>query len=234
MSGFGTAPPGGGWSAPPPPPPPPSGVDADAVASRPRRTRRFVIAGLVAVVVITGSVGGILGFRLLGGSADNLSAMAPSDTVVYVNAHLDPSAGQKLALNGLLNKFPSLGGSSRDATINSWTDSLLQPTGLNHGDIRPWLGGDISLVVPSSSLHSLSGSSSDSSPDAVLLVSSTNDSQALHTIDTLRQKAGHTEQWVMSTYNGVTLQVATGDDYSGAFAVMNHAFLFGSSANAVH
>lgn len=193
-----------------------------------------MVAALVAVVVVAGTVGGILGFRLLGGSADSLSAMAPSDTVVYVNAHLDPSAGQKLALNGLLDKFPSLGGSSRDATINGWIDSLLQPAGLTHADIRPWLGNDISLVVPSSALSSLSSSGGNSSPDAVLLVSSTSDSQALSTISTLRQRAGSGEQWVTSIYDGVTLQVVTGDQYSGAFAVTNHAFIFGSTTNAVH
>ena len=233
MSGFGAVPPGGDWTAPPPPPPPPPSAAADAVVRRPRRTRRFVIAGLIAVVVVAGTVGGIVGFRLLGGSADSLSAMAPSDTVVYVNAHLDPSAGQKLALNGLLDKFPSLGGSSRDTTINGWIDSLLQPTGLTHNDVRPWLGSDISLVVPSSALSSFS-SNSASPPDVVLLVGSANDSQALNTISTLRQKSAHTEQWVTSTYAGVTLQVATGDEYSGAFAVTNHTFVFGSTETAVH
>ena len=228
MSSFGTVPPGGGWTAPPPP------AGADVVLHRPRRTRRLLIAGLIAVVVVAGTVGGILGVRLLGGSADSLSAMAPSDTVAYVNAHLDPSAGQKLALDGLLDKFPSLGGSSRDATINGWIDSMLQPSGLTHGDVRPWLGGDISFVVPSGALSSFSSSSSGSPPDAVLLVSSTNDSQALRAISTLRQRSGHSEQWVTSTYEGVTLQVVSGDQYSGAFAVTNHVFVFGSTESAVH
>lgn len=232
MSDFGTVPPGGGWIAPPPPPPPPAA--ADVVVRSPRRARRFVIAGLIAVVVVAGTVGGIVGFRLLGGSADSLSAMAPSDSVVYVNAHLNPSAGQRLALNGLLDKFPSLGGSSRDATINGWIDSLLQPSGLTHADVRPWLGSDISFVVPSSALSSLSSSSGNAPPNAVLLVSSSNDAQALNAISTLRQKSGHGEQWVTSAYDGVTLQVVSGDQYSGAFAVTNHAFVFGSTEAAVH
>jgi len=232
VSGFGTVRPGGGWTAPPAPPPPPV-EPAEVPVSRPRRTRRVVVAALAAVVVVAGTVGGILGFRLLGGSADSLSAMAPSDSVVYVNAHLDPAAGQKLALNGLLDKFPSLGGSSRDATINSWIDSLLQPTGLTHTDIRPWLGSDISLVVPSSALNSLSQSSSASQPDAVLLVSSTNDSQALNAINTLRQKSGSSEHWVTSTYQGVTLHVVSGDRFSGVFAITNHAFVFGSSQTSI-
>ena len=192
-----------------------------------------MVAALIAIVVVAGAVGGVLGFRLLGGSADSLSTMAPSNTIVYVNAHLDPSAGQQLALNGLLNKFPSLGGSSRDATINSWIDSLLQPTGLTHSDVRPWLGSDISLVIPSSALSALSGSSTATGPDVVLIVSSTNDSLAQQAITTLRQKS-RTEQWVTSTYSGVTLQIATGDEFSGAFAVTDHAFLFGGTQNALH
>ena len=231
MSGFGIVPAGGGWSAPPPPPPPPA---PDPVMVRPRRVRRLVVAALIAVVVVAGTVGGILGFRLLGGTADSLSAMAPSDAVVYVNAHLDPSAGQKLALNGLLDKFPSLGGSSRDATINGWIDSLLQPTGLTHADVRPWLGSDISFIVPADALSSFSSPRSGSAPDAVLLVSSSNDSLALNAIGALRQKSANSEQWVNSTYNGVTLQVASGNEYSGAFTVTNHAFVFGSTEAAVH
>ncbi|MBV8527095.1 MAG: DUF3352 domain-containing protein [Candidatus Dormibacteraeota bacterium] len=221
---------GGGWSPPPPPPPP---AAADAVVA-PRHRRRAIAVALIAIVVVAGTVGGILGFRLLAGSADSLSAMAPSDTVVYVNAHLDPSAGQKLALNGVLDKFPTLTGSSRDTTINEWIDQALQGSGLTHTDVRPWLGNDISMVIPSSALSSLASSSSSATPDIAFLVSSTNDSQAQAAITTLRQKSGQSAQWVTSTYDGVSLQIATGAGMSGAFAVTNHTFIYGTSANAVH
>ena len=229
MSGFGSVPPGGGWSVPPPPPP---AEDAPVVA--PRRSRKPLVALLIAIVVVAATVGGVLGFRLLGGSADSLASMAPSDTIVYVNAHLDPSAGQKLALNGLLDKFPSLGGSSRDATINGWIDSALQPTGLTHADVRPWLGSDISLVVPSSALGYESPSNATLAPaDFAVLVSSTNDSEAQAAITALRQKSGPNAHWMTSTYGGVTLQNLAGLE-GATFAVTNHALIVGDTANAVH
>ena len=230
MSGFGSVPPGGGWSMPPPPPPP-----ADyAPMVVPRRSRKPLVAVLIAIVVVAATVGGVLGFRLLGGSADSLASMAPSDTIVYVNAHLDPSAGQKLALNGLLDKFPTLGGSSRDATINGWIDSALQPTGLTHSDVRPWLGSDISLVVPSSALGYASPSNTTYAPaDFAVLVSSTNDSAAQAAITTLRQKSGPNAHWTTSTFDGVTLQNLAGLD-GATFAVTNHALIVGDTANAVH
>ena len=231
MSDVSVVPPAGGWS--PLPPPPAAAQPAEVVGARPRHRRRAIAAALIAIVVVAGTVGGILGFRLLGGGADNLVAMAPSDTVVYVNAHLDPSAGQKLTLNGLLNKFPSLGGSSRDATINGWIDSLLKSAGLTHTDIRPWLGSDISLIIPSSAVAALTSSSGNGSPDLALLVSSTNDSQAQAAITALRQKSGSSEQWATSTYDGVALQIASGPD-SGVFAVTNHALVVGSSTAVMH
>lgn len=190
----------------------------------------MLVIGLIALVVVAGTVGGILGFRLLGGSADSLVSMAPSDSIVYVNLHLDPSGGQKLALNGLLDKFPSLSGSSRDNTINGWLDSALQSTGLTHNDVRPWLGNDISVVVPASALNS-SSSSSGGTPDLAVLVSSTNDGAAQAAVDKLRQKSGGGEQWSTSSYDGVTLTTSSGDQ-SAVFAVTDHALIIGTTASA--
>lgn len=235
--------------APPPPPPPawpPSASPtppappatyappppADA-AKRPGRSRRFLVGGLIAVVLLAAAAGGLIGFRVFGGSADSLVGMAPGDTVVYVNVHLDPSTGQKLAINSLLDKFPALSGSSRDNTINGWIDSALHGTGLTHSDVRSWLGSDISFVVPSSALAS---SSSSSSFDAAVLVSSTNDSAAQASVDKLRQTTtgGGSEQWSTSTYNGVTLDTASGDSFQGVLAVTNHSLVIASTAGVAH
>ncbi|MGH7685745.1 MAG: DUF3352 domain-containing protein [Candidatus Dormibacteria bacterium] len=186
--------------------------------ARPRRRRRVVVAALAVLVVAAGTTGAILGFRVLGGSADSLQSLVPSDSAIYVNVHLDPSAGQKLALNGLLDKFPALSGSSRDTTINGWLDSALRPTGLTHDDVRPWLGSDVSFV-------------SSGAPDAAALISSTNDSAAQAAITKLQQKSDHPDQWTTSTYNGVTV---TSNADAGVFAVTDHAMIIGSAAGVVH
>lgn len=224
-------PPSTSAAAAPPQAPPPASAEA---AAAPKRSRRFLVGGLIAVVVAAAAAGGIVGFRILSGSADSLVGMAPSDTAVYVNVHLDPSAGQKLAINSLLDKFPALSGSSRDATINGWIDSALHGSGLSHSDVRPWLGGDISFVVPSSALTS--SSSSNSAFDAAVLVSSSNDSAAQAAVDKLRQttSGNGSEQWSTSTYNGVTLATGSGDSFQGVLAVTDHALVIASTADVAH
>jgi hypothetical protein len=97
-------------------------------------------------------------------------SFAPSDTAVYFNLNLDPSGGQKLALNNILGKFPGLSGGSRDTTINGWLDSGLQSAGLSHTDVRTWLGSQVSLIV----LRGASGLI----PAEVTLLASTNDTAA--------------------------------------------------------
>lgn len=184
--------------------------------------RRVVIAALALLVVAAGTTGAILGFRVLGGSADSLQSLAPSDTAIYVNVHLDPSTGQKLALNGLLDKFPVLSGSSRDTTISGWLDSALHPTGLTHDDVRPWLGSDVSSVT---------ALDSGGRPAVAALISSTNDGAAQAATAKLQQKSAHAAQWTTGTYNGVTV---TSNPDAGVFAVTDHAMIVGTASGVVH
>ncbi len=97
---------------------------------------RTLAGGGIAILVAGGVAAAILTFSFLRGSADSMVTLAPSDTSVYVNLDLNPSGGQQLALNSILGKFPGLGGSSRDATINQWLDGALHSAGLSHTDIR--------------------------------------------------------------------------------------------------
>lgn len=173
------------------------------------------------LVVAAGATGAILGFRVLGGSADSLQSLAPSDSAIYVNVHLDPSAGQKLALNGLLDKFPALSGSSRDATINGWLDSALKPSGLTHDDVRPWLGSDVSIIA----------AGGGGTPDVAALISSSNDTAAQAAISKLRQRSADADRWTTSTYNGVPV---TSSPDTGVFAVTGHALVIGTAGGVVH
>lgn len=204
---------------------------AAAVAAPPRRRRRVLLISLIALVIAAGTVGGVFGFRLLGGSADGLVSLAPSDSLVYVNAHLDPSAGQKLALNGLLDKFPALSGSSRDGIINKWLDTALQQLGLSHADVRSWLGNDVSVIVPASAFNQAATNASQA-PSVAALLSSTNDSAAQAAINKLRASSG-SESTSTAMYRGVTVTTVTRDGQPADFAVAGHALIIGTTAQAV-
>ena len=190
----------------------------------------MLLIALIGLVIAAGTAGGLFGFRLLSGSADSLVSLAPSDSLVYVNAHLDPSAGQKLALNGLLDKFPALG-TARDDTINKWLDTALQQVGLTHADVRPWLGNDVSLVVPASAFDQSSADTAGA-PDLAVLLSTTNDSAAQAAVDKLSKYAG-SDVSSTGTYRGVKVTIVTADRQPVDFAVAGHALIIGTSAQAI-
>ncbi len=182
------------------------------------------------------AAGGILALRAFGGSGDSLVSMVPSDTALYVNVNFDPPASQKLAVQGLLNKFPALSDQSRGATINGWLDTAFSPAGLNHNDISPWLGSELSIAIPASALSSLTPSAaapSTSSPDVAVLIASKDDAKAQAALDKFRSgPVGRAEQWTTSAHNGVTVTSATGNGSGGAYAIANHTVIFASTSAA--
>jgi Protein of unknown function (DUF3352) len=210
--------------------PPPPVLDSSEPAT-PRRQHskafRAVAGGGIAVLVAGGIAAAVLTFSFLRGSADSMVSLAPSDSSVYVNVDLGPSGGQQLALNSILGKFPGLGSSSRDATINRWLDSALQSTGLSHSDVRSWLGTQLSLIVL--------GSNGAATPAEVSLVASTNDTAAQAMFVKYKSgPLGHTQRWTTATYDGVT--VNAGQDPSGAtqvWAITAGTVMAGTSEAAI-
>jgi hypothetical protein len=203
---------------------------AEAAASRrPHGFLRAIAGAGVALLVAGTFTGAILGLRFLHGSADSMVGKAPSDSIAYVNINLDPSAAQKLAIASLLNKFPGLSGSSRDGTVNSWIDSALTGSGLNHNDVRPWLGSQISLVALPGS-----GSTGGSPVDVVSLLASDNDTSAQAMFDKLRSSPrGSGLQWTVSTYDGVTISSSTGPQ-TLVYAINRGTVLIGNDLSGVH
>jgi hypothetical protein len=232
MSTFGSPPPPPDDPpvAPPPLSPPSWEVDG-ATASEPveghSRVFRAVAGSGIAILVAGGVAAAVLAFGFIRGSADSMVTFAPSDTAAYVNLDLAPSAGQQLALNNILGRFPALGGSSRDATINHWLDSGLQSSGLTHADVRTWLGSQLSLIV-------LKGADT-AIPAEVSLLASTDDAAAQAMF--AKYKSGPSGQplhWTVATYDGVTINV--GEDSAGgtqAWAVTAHTVIVGTSEAAV-
>jgi hypothetical protein len=226
---------------PPPPPPPPSSstpsAPLDAEVVRPRRHLRAAAGAAVAVVVAVAAAGGILAFRAMHGSADSLVSMVPSDTAVYVNVNFDPPGGQKLAVSGLLNKFPGLSDQSRAATVNGWLDAAFAGSGLNHADISGWLGSELSVAMPASALSSLTPSitsKASSPPSAAILIASKDNGKAQAALDKFRRgPVGSANKWTTSVYGGVTVTAGTTASTGGAYAITNNTLIVGSDAAAV-
>jgi len=124
--------------APADPPAPPS-------APPPARGRRTLIAVVAALVVVLG--GGAAGaFFLMRGASEELLEMVPAEADAFVTAYLDPSAGQKMNLLSLTDKFPDLGNRAKlSSSVDDMIDEALAESGteLTHQDIRPWLGSQL-------------------------------------------------------------------------------------------
>jgi Protein of unknown function (DUF3352) len=216
-------------ASPAPPPfteaPQPPLADATSPRERSRVFRALAAAG-VAIAVAGAITTGILAFRFVHGSADSLVRMAPDDAIAYLNINLDPSGGQKLAIASLFNKFPGLSDSARDSTINSWLDTALGPDGLNHNDVRPWLGSEMSVVA-------LPAHAANQSPQFVVVLASADDARAQAMFAKFRAGTlGSTLHWTSTTYDGATITSGAGAE-PGAYAIADGSVIIGSDPSSV-
>jgi hypothetical protein len=108
---------------------------------------RLVIAlttllSLTGVVVVAGYL------FVLSTAPDRAARIAPSDTVVYVNVHLQPSAGQRANLNDLLTRFPGFGDpATLDEKIDETLQNYLRDVDLDYrADVKPWLGDQLAFA----------------------------------------------------------------------------------------
>ncbi|MHB8718810.1 MAG: DUF3352 domain-containing protein [Candidatus Dormibacteria bacterium] len=213
------------------PPPPP--LPAPAPRGGRGRAFRAGAAGVAALLAGAAVAAGVLTYRFLQGSADSLVSLAPSDSAAYISVNLDPSAGQKLAADTLLNRFPHLSGSSRDESVNAWLDSVLAASGLHHADVRSWLGPHVSDVVLAGAPPS-APSSAPSYQDVVLL-SSTDDSAAARMFTAFRDgPVGQKAHWSSSIHRGVTVTLSQGaPSFSGGWAITAHTVVIGSDEASI-
>jgi hypothetical protein len=107
---------------------------------------RLVIALTTALAAAGAAVVGSY-FFLANASGDAAARMAPADTVMYINVYLQPSAGQRMNLNELIQRFPGFGDpASLDAKIDELLQNLLGSSGVDYrSDIKPWLGDQVAL-----------------------------------------------------------------------------------------
>jgi hypothetical protein len=110
--------------------------------------RRVVVAVTALLVTLGGAV--VVSYLLLFSAvADRAARAVPADTAVYVNAYLQPSAGQQMNLFGLIGRLRGFGDQATlGAKIDEVAGRLLGQAGIDYaGDVRPWLGAQIAIAA---------------------------------------------------------------------------------------
>jgi hypothetical protein len=166
----------------------------------PAAKRTALIVGL-SVFLLIGLAGGATAFMLLHGSSETLLNKIPASADVAGVIYLDPSAGQKVNLLRMANRFPALSSTQklRDQ-IDSTLDQALSSWGLNHNDVT-WVGSEAGFTVD------LKGTSK---PGACFLLTTNDASAAGATFQKARQSSsGRALTWSSETHGGVPVSVGT-------------------------
>ncbi|MBA3689628.1 MAG: DUF3352 domain-containing protein [Chloroflexi bacterium] len=135
--------------------------------------RRVVVAVTALFVALGGAV--VVGYLLLFSAlADRAARAAPADTALYVNAYLQPSAGQQINLFGLIGRIKGFGDAATlESKIDEVAGRLLGQIGIDYtADVRPWLGAQIALAV---------APGAGGSPPSVLVLAAVKDTASART-----------------------------------------------------
>ncbi len=176
------------------------------------RTRRWLVVLLAALLVVGGG-GSAAAFLLMRGAGEELLQLVPASSEVVITAYLDPSAGQKVNLMALADRFPAL----RDdqgvrQQVDDVLDAALEGVGLSHEDVRPWLGSQVAIVVDV-------GANEDV-PTVSFLVASKDDEAAGQALDKALHGSLGNEQ--ASEYRGATMHVFGRGTSSVGYAIVDH------------
>jgi hypothetical protein len=190
-----------------------------------RRAGRIVgIVLAVAFVLVAGSVA--VALFALRGSPESLGRMAPANSDFYLSVNLDPALGQKANLSRLASRFPSL----RDTgeirrTVDDALDGMLREVspGMSFGrDVEPWLGSQVAVV-----------GRIETGGEVAVLIASKDDQAADAALGKVAKQSG--DSWTTSPHGGVTVHVwsGAGPDAPGAYAIVDHAVVIGTSEQVV-
>jgi hypothetical protein len=126
-------------------------------APRKRRTRNLVVTGVTAGVLALGGVGAYAFATLSGGGAQPHDVL-PASALAYGRVDLDPSAGQKIEILRLLQKFPDLkdtiGDENADLRELFIENALGEDCDVDFAaDVEPWLGQRVGVALLSEPLE---------------------------------------------------------------------------------
>lgn len=135
--------------------------------------RRVVVAVTALLVTLGGAV--VVSYLLLFAAvADRAARAVPADTAIYLNAYLQPSAGQQMNLFDLIGHLRGFGDAATlEAKIDEVAGRLLGQAGIDYAaDVRPWLGAQIAIAAAPGEAGS---------PPSELLLAAVKDSAAART-----------------------------------------------------
>ena len=167
--------------------------------------RRLVVAITALLVALGGAV--VVGYLLLFSAvADRASRAAPADTAIYVNAYLQPSAGQQMNLFGLVGQLRGFGDpATLEGKIDEVAGRLLGEAGIDYSsDVRPWLGAQIAFAVAPTEAGS---------PPSELLFAAVKDSDEARTA-LPRLFASMEITFTEETFRGHALMTSEGTSYA--------------------
>ena len=182
-----------------------------AAVKRPSRGR-WVVAGLVALIVVALSAVGIV--ALVGASNSSLvAAWSPSDALVYAEVRGDLPGDQRQNLGRFLAHFPGFADQSTlDTKVDEALDRLVdKASGGKHDwskEIKPWFGGQVAVSLSSFPKISVSDPSAGMADLHYLLVASQKDpAAAIGWLKSLDPAAKTSDE----AYKNVTLTIYTPD-----------------------
>ena len=167
--------------------------------------RRVVVALTALLVMIGGAV--VVGYLLLFAVVpDRASRAAPADTALYLNAYLQPSAGQQMNLFGLIGQLRGFGDpAALEAKIDEVAGRLLGEVGIDYlADVRPWLGDQLAIAAAPGEAGS---------QPRMLLLAAVKDSAAAR-VAVPRLFASMKLVFTRETFHGHTVMTSDGTSYA--------------------
>jgi hypothetical protein len=225
---------------PPAPPAPPEPVFAAptmpvamAASAGPGRSRlRWLIAGIVTLLVVGAAAGATFLLTRDAGDPDVL-AWTPADSLMYAEARLDLPGSQQAELAEVMSAFPGFDDQAAFPTkLAEALDQLVKRASDDkmgyRADIEPWFGGQVSM-----SIGPLPATTDPSQVRALVLASVTDAARAGAWAEKLLTESGATTS--TETYNGVTIttvtppagSIGTNVDMAGAYALFGPVIALG-------
>ena len=195
-----------GPGLPPPAPaldPVPTGPVSTTPMNRPGRSRvRWLIAAVIALVVVGSAAGATLLLTADAGDPAVLS-WAPADSIFYAEARLDLPGNQKAELAKVMTAFPGFDDQAAfPVKLNEALDVLLGKASEGkmtyQADIEPWFGGQVGI-----SIGAIPASGEARDARGLVLVSVKDAAKAGAWASKILADAGATT--ATETYNGVTI-----------------------------
>jgi hypothetical protein len=180
---------------------------------------------VVALVTLIGLIGALVvaGYLLLFSTGtDRAAALAPANTVVYVNVYLQPSTGQQMNLAELIGRLPGFADdASLDEKVDQVVQNLLSGSGIDYrADVKPWLGDQVAVAAwPAAD---------DATQLEAVLLAEVRDREAAEG-EVANVVGADGTSFSAQTYEGVELQVSEG----GAYAFVGETLVIGAAAESL-